>query len=380
MAVQLLKGKVKDPTSQSCLGMLQSSAQRGADMVRQVLSFARGADGQRVELQLRHVVRDLEKMLRHTLPKSIEIRLSVPRDLWPVRGDATQLYQVLMNLCLNARDAMPAGGHLTVRAQNDVLDEHYSRTNIEAKPGPYVVLAVNDTGTGIPEAVLEKIFDPFFTTKPQGKGTGLGLCTALGIVKNHGGFITTASNVGQGTEFSVYLPAIAATKAGDSLDLSPSMPLGRGERILVVDDDVSIRGITQATLEAHGYHVLAAGDGTEALALYAQHQREIKAVLMDMMMPIMDGPTTIHALRKVSASVPIIAVSGLAQDGKTSGLAGVGVNARLLKPYTAEKLLTTLREVLDQVDAQSAPLGVGNNARRPAPGSISEMPSLAGAL
>ncbi len=212
MAVELLKRKLTDPHSRSFLTTLQASAERGADMVKQVLAFARGGEGQRVALQLKHVIHDLEKMLSHTLPKSIDIQTSIPRDLWTISGDATQLHQVLMNLCVNARDAMPQGGQLTIAAENRSLDENYARMNPDAKPGPYLLLTVADTGMGIPAEVLDKISDPFFTTKALGKGTGLGLSTVVGIVKNHGGFINIYSEVGKGTQFSVYFPAIESAQ------------------------------------------------------------------------------------------------------------------------------------------------------------------------
>jgi PAS domain S-box-containing protein len=348
MAVELLKMKVTDTTSQSFLTTLQASAERGAEMVKQILSFARGTERQRVPLQVKRVVQDIEKMVQHTFPKSIELQTSIPTDLWPILADGTQLHQIMMNLCVNARDAMPHGGKLTITAENRSLDENYAQMNIEAKPGPYVMLTVTDTGTGIPADVLDKIFDPFFTTKELGKGTGLGLSTVAGIVKNHSGFLNVYSEVGKGTQFAAYLPAIPSAQTKEAGKGVSQLPLGEGELILVVDDEAGIRQITKATLEAHAYHVLTAQDGTEALALYAQHRGEVRAVIIDMMMPILDGPTTIRTLRKLDPHARIIAVSGLAANGKKVQADGLEVQRFLPKPFTAETLLTALSAVLTQ--------------------------------
>jgi PAS domain S-box-containing protein len=207
MGIGILKHQLAGSSHQSLLGVMETSAARGTDMVRRMLSFAHGQSEHPSSVALPSVVQDLEKMLRRTLPKRIDLQTVAPQDLWTVRGDPTQLYQVLLNLCLNARDAMPARGQLLVRLENRFLDEVQASRNPEARPGSYVVLSVTDTGTGIPASVRDRIFDPFFTTKEQGKGTGLGLSTSLGIVKAHNGFITVESEVGCGSCFSVYLPA-----------------------------------------------------------------------------------------------------------------------------------------------------------------------------
>ncbi len=210
-----MKRKFPDQESQELLHVISSSAQRGADMVRQVLSFARGVEGQRIEVQVSHLLDDMEKISRDTFPKNIVIKTSAPADLWTVFGDPTQLHQVLLNLCVNARDAMPDGGQLTISAENRELDAHYAGLNPESKPGPYVFLQVEDTGTGIPAEIIEKIFDPFFTTKEIGKGTGLGLSTSLAIVRSHGGFIRVTSEIGKGATFTVYLPAGTSRRRGN---------------------------------------------------------------------------------------------------------------------------------------------------------------------
>jgi PAS domain S-box-containing protein len=345
MSLEILKMRFPDPESEELLEIIRSSAQRGADMVRQVLSFARGVEGLRLDVQVKHLIRDIEKIARDTFLKHIEVRTSLPNDLWTVVGDATQLHQVLLNLCVNARDAMPEGGRLTISASNLTIDAHYAGLNAEARPGPYVFLQIEDTGTGIPPEMIEKIFDPFFTTKEVGKGTGLGLSTSMGIIKSHGGFIRVYSELRKGTKFRVYLPAQTGA-AAETVDQSAEMPRGHGELILVVDDESSVREITRQTLEAFGYRVVLASDGAEAVAIYASRQGEIAVLLTDMMMPGIDGPATIQVLRKMNPTLPIIAASGLSDDGQVARAMSLGVKHFLPKPYTAETLLKTLRAVL----------------------------------
>jgi len=346
MAVQMLQLRFADEESQRWLQLLHTNAERGAEMVKQVLSFARGIEGERIALQPKHLIKEIVKILRETLPKSIEIRFSIQDDLWPVAGDATQLHQVLMNLCVNARDAMPHGGRLLIGAENIHLDENYARMHLEAKPGRFVAVTVADTGMGIPAEVINKIFDPFFTTKAHGQGTGLGLSTALGIVKGHGGFVNVYSEVGKGTQFKLHLPAIAPAQAGQVEAEPPELPVGHGEWILVVDDEAAIREITKGTLETFGYRVLTASDGTEAIALFAQDKDKIKVVLTDMVMPYLDGPATIRALQKLDPQVRIIATSGLTANGKVVEATQAGVKIFLSKPYTADKLLKAIAEIL----------------------------------
>jgi len=346
MAVQMLQLKVTDDGAQEWLEILRANAERGADMVRQVLSFARGVEGERVALQPKHLIKDVVKILKDTLPKSVTLSYEVPNDLWMVSADATQIHQVLMNLCVNARDAMPQGGELVARAENVTLDENYARMHLEAEPGKFVMITVADTGTGMTQEVLSRIFEPFFTTKDVGKGTGLGLSTALTIVRSHGGFINVYSEPRKGTQFAVYLPAIETTPAERAERKFAEMPAGHGELVLVVDDEEAIRQITKGTLETFGYRVLTAGDGTEAVALYAQHRDEVAVVLTDMMMPFMDGPATIRALQKMNPHVRVVAASGLGGSEKAAEASALGVRLFLPKPYTAEKLLNALADVL----------------------------------
>lgn len=346
MAIDMLQLKATDEASRKWLKVLRTNAERGGNMVRQVLSFARGVEGERVALQPKHLIKEIVKILRETLPKSIEIAYHLPDDLWIISADATQVHQVLMNLCVNARDAMPDGGSISIRAENMLVDENYARMHIEAKVGRFVVITVTDTGPGMSPEIQSRIFEPFFTTKEMTKGTGLGLSTALTIVKSHGGFINLYSEVHQGSQFTLYFPALDESGTVEAAALQTDLPTGNGELILVVDDEESIREITRGTLEAFGYRVLTASDGTEALALYADRKNEIAVVLTDMVMPFMDGPATIRALQRMDPKVSIIAASGLPASQRAGDDLFEGISAFLNKPYTAEKLLKALAEVL----------------------------------
>jgi len=346
MAIDMLQLKATDESTKKWLEVLRSNAERGGDMVRQVLSFARGVEGERVALQPKHLIKEIVKILRETFPKSIEINYHLPDDLWIISADATQMHQVLMNLCVNARDAMPEGGSISIRAENLSVDENYARMHIEAKPGRFVLVTVSDSGPGMSPEIQSRIFEPFFTTKEMSKGTGLGLSTALTIVKSHGGFMNVYSEVNKGSQFALYLPALDAPEKTEASALQTVLPPGNGELILVVDDEESIREITRGTLETFGYRVLTANDGTEALALYVDHKDEIAVVLTDMMMPFMDGPATIRALRKINPAIRIVAASGLAAGHKPGEASLEGVSMFLSKPYTAEKLLKALADIL----------------------------------
>jgi two-component system sensor kinase len=348
MSVDLLKMDLPAAQRNALLAELEASAQRGADMVKQILSFARGIEGKRIPLQLRHIIAEIDKMLLRTLPKTIEISTAIPKDLWALPGDPTQLYQMVMNLCVNARDAMPQGGRLTIIAANAVLQEADCVGLPDAKPGPYVRLTVADTGTGIPPEIQEKIFDPFFTTKEYGKGTGLGLSTVLGIVKGHGGVITVFSEMGKGTQFQILLPAEESARVQATEQKASAPSAGHGELILVVDDEASIRHITKGNLEANGYRVLTAQDGSEGVALYAQHREEIQLVLTDIMMPRIDGVGLARTVHAMNPEARIIAGSGLAASVEAAEKSGTPFQAFLLKPYTADKLLKTVSEVLQR--------------------------------
>ena len=300
-------------------------------------------EGDRTILQLKHLILEIRQVIKETFPKSIEVDCETSRNLWTVSGDATQLHQVLMNLCVNARDAMPNGGILTISAENFLVDEHYAKMHIDAKIGSYIVATVADTGMGITHEVLDRIFEPFFTTKELGKGTGLGLSTVLGIVKSHGGFINVYSEVGKGSKFEVYLPAQETAETPEEKELE--LPHGSRELVLIVDDEPSIREITKTSLEAYNYKAITASDGIEAIALYAEYRDKISIVLTDMLMPSMDGITTIRTLHKINPNVKIIVISGLATSDKMNSAYDLGIKAFLSKPYTAKQLLETINTV-----------------------------------
>jgi CheY-like chemotaxis protein len=346
MAIELLKMEETNPKRLNVLTTIESSAKRGADMVRQVLSFARGVEGQKLEVHVVLLISEIEDIIRETFLKNIHIISNLPGDLWVVDGDSTQLQQVLLNLCVNARDAMPDGGTLTISASNQILDEGFVSLNLDSKVGPYVVIQVEDSGIGMSQEVMNRIFDPFFTTKDLGKGTGLGLSTTQAIIKSHGGFIRVYSEVGHGSKFWVYLPARAETASHNAVAPPTDLPQGKGELILVVDDEEAVRQITQHTLESFGYQVLLASDGAEATALYASHLQKIAVVLTDMMMPVMDGAAMIKELMRMNPQVRIIAASGLSANGMVARAAAAGVHHFLPKPYTTTTLLEALQDIL----------------------------------
>lgn len=348
MSASLLKMEEENEEKLESLSLIEACAERGAKMIKQVLSFARGVEGQRLPVSVNELILDAVKIIKDTFPKNIQVNPILPPNTWLVSGDATQLQQVLLNLCVNSRDAMPDGGRLTLEVSNIQLDGQYAAFHPEATPGPYVRVQIEDNGSGMSPEVAEKIFDPFFTTKELGKGTGLGLSTSLAIVKSHSGFLRCYSEPGSGTRFEIYLPALGTDSGQEDHLRSDEVRRGSGELILIIEDEFTVRQITQQTLEAFGYRVLLAEDGAEGIALYASHRQEISLVLTDMMMPIMDGPSTIRALRRIDPKIPIIAASGLDEHvGNLRFNRSCGVDHFLPKPYTAYALLTVVQEVLD---------------------------------
>lgn len=344
MGVGLLQANTTDPKDRKLIDIIEASAQRGSDLVRQILSFARGVDGARLAIDVAQIVREIEYVVASTFPKNIAFAGTVPPDTWQVSGDPTQLNQVLLNLCVNARDAMPRGGKLSIVVQNTEIDAQFAVLHRGVSPGRFVVIDVIDTGVGMTKEVAARVFEPFFTTKPRGAGTGLGLSTALGIVQSHQGFVDLQTALGRGTTIRVYLPALDGGRPGTHETGTPqALPRGRGELVIVVDDEATVLQITRQTLESFGYRVLAAEDGAHAIGLFAQQLHEVSVVLTDMMMPIMDGAALIAALRRLRPDLPIIAASGV----PVSDAALAGSIHLLAKPYTAEALLSLLRKILE---------------------------------
>jgi hypothetical protein len=348
MSAELLRLEFPD-TASRYLEIIQASTKRGADMVKQLLTFAKGIEGERLLLQPKHLLKEMEKLIQNTFLKEIELRTHYPKDLWTILGDATQLHQVLLNLCVNARDAMPGGGTLTLEGENQELDAVYASTVLEAKPGRYVVWRVKDTGTGIPPEVLERIFDPFFTTKGPDKGTGLGLSTTMGIVKSHGGFIQVYSTPGQGSTFAVYLPACGAG-ASDTVLLTKADTAfrGHGETILLVDDEESVRNMLRAILTNFNFRVLTAGDGADALLQVAEQQTELRVVITDLHMPNMDGLSFVRVIKGRLPGVGIIVVSGRMEEREENEFKQLGVHAVLQKPFTQAQLVEALKTVFQK--------------------------------
>ncbi len=346
MSVDMLQLNRPDPETARWLSMIRENAERGADLVRQVLTFARGMSGERIPVQLKHIIKEIVGVLRETLPRSIEVKFDIEPELWVISADPTQIHQVLMNICINARDAMPTGGSITIKASNVTVDENYARMNIDAEPGRYVLLTISDTGTGMGPEIISRIFDPFFTTKEIGKGTGLGLSTTLTIIKSHGGFLNVYSEIKRGSRFSVYLPSNDDSQ--HHVESQPEIQLlaGNGEMILIVDDEENIRLVAEATLQKYGYRTMLAVDGTDALASYAKYGDDISLVLTDMAMPYMDGTALIRALKKIDPEVRVVAMSGLASAEQSAELKEMNITDFLIKPYTAESLLNSVADVL----------------------------------
>jgi len=347
MSVQMLKEGVTDEEQLVSLQTLETCSERGANIIRQVLLFARGVEGQRILLNPKYLVQEIGRITRETFPRSIETQIRTPRETCMVLGDATQLHQVLMNLCVNARDAMPHGGLLTVELKKLQLDEAAIGIHPRAKPGAYVVIAVSDTGTGIALDLMDKIFDPFFTTKPLGHGTGLGLPTVLGIAEKHGGFVCVDSPPGQGATFRVFLPAAAVdgdTPGGDSFPAAPAK--GHGELVLVVDDEPAVRRIASTFLNRYGYRTLTAADGREGVALFEKQKGAVKLVVCDLMMPQMGGLEMIHELHRIQPGIRTITITGLGEENRVAEARAAGTDAVLSKPFTAEQLLRLVQELL----------------------------------
>jgi PAS domain S-box-containing protein len=350
MSAPLLRQHVTEPGALHVLDILEKSAERGSALVRHILGFAHGVGGEPRLTQVKHLLRDISDVVQASFPKSIVLEEELAPDLWPIQANPTQIHQILLNLAVNARDAMlPRGGTLRLRAENRILDEVTALAFEGARPGAFLVLEVGDTGSGIPPEVLARIWEPFFTTKGEGKGTGLGLSTVRGIAAAHRGFIALETKVGRGTTFRVFLPAEAPAQDADAEIVATQLLRGHGELILVVDDEVDVRSITTAILNQRGYRAISCGDGVEAIAAFTERSAEIKLVISDLNMPNLDGPALALILRRLRPDLKIVVMTGFGSASRhtsTDPFPAATIDARLQKPFTVEMLLTTVRDTL----------------------------------
>jgi two-component system, cell cycle sensor histidine kinase and response regulator CckA len=338
----------KDSTAdEGLLTVMEKSARHGAELVKQILAFARGTDAKKMPMDVGQILKEMGKVVEETFPRNIRCQLKLGQDLWPVSAVATQIYQVLMNLCINAKDAMPKGGQLTLAAQNAQVGPELATNYPAAKPGNYLCVSITDTGSGIPPAQLAKIFEPFFTTKPVGKGTGLGLSTSSDIIKSHGGFMVVSSKVDEGTEFKFYLPA-TVKEHPTILTEEPSLPSGHGECVLVVDDEATVVALAHTALENFGYRVKAASSACEAIARLDDNKKIVQLIIVDLNMPFMSSLTTTVALHKTRNHLKMIVTGGTEKDLSKDMCEQLRVDAFLPKPFTMEKLLKTIHDVLTE--------------------------------
>ncbi|MCC6713413.1 MAG: PAS domain S-box protein [Candidatus Dadabacteria bacterium] len=347
MSIGLLKSGKSEAANERTLDILEANARRGADLIRQVLSFARGIHSEKRTIIMKYLLDDIASIIHETFPRNIEVSLGAPADPWNISGNYTQMHQVALNICLNARDAMPEGGRLSLTAENVRRKGGPDDRMHGLPPGDYVLVRIEDTGCGIEPQVIDKIFDPFFTTKEPDKGTGLGLATAYGIVNEHGGAIHVESEPGKGSVFYVYLPAIGP-EGEESGDAGPEQDSigGRGETVLVVDDEKAILDITSSVLEEFGYDVLTAEDGRKALEIVDGGGKQVDAAIVDMMMPVMNGTQVVKALKERLPDLKIISVSGYQKEHELISVEDNLIDAFLPKPFSAETLLRTLSGVM----------------------------------
>ncbi|HQT91657.1 MAG TPA: PAS domain S-box protein, partial [Candidatus Kryptobacter bacterium] len=353
LAIEMLQRKHgSDEKTARLLSTLESTVKRGSEVVKQILALSRDAESHLQRLDPVNVIEDVRRMIEGTFPKNISNAMTVEKGTGLLLGDRMQIYQILANLCINARDTMRDGGKLSLSARNATVDEQYAGMTRGAKAGKFILFEVRDTGTGIMKEDIEKLFDPFLTISESGRGAGLGLAIAHGLVESHGGFIEIESEVYKGTTFKVYLPAAAPGEQNPQVAPEPKPGVGHEELILIVDDEMAIREITKSTLEAYGYKVLVASDGSEAVSLFATHRDEISLVVTDMAMPIMDGSATVSALRKIDPAVSVIVTTGYMDSSETHHMSET-VNAILKKPYSAAALMKVITEVLSTADSEA---------------------------
>jgi PAS domain S-box-containing protein len=346
MAMDLIRGRLHDPESQDLLQVVDANLRRATEFVRQILSFTFGGASGIAKVSLAEIIADIASFAKHAFPNDIQIQTDIPAGLSPVLANATQLKQVLLNLCVNARDAMPEGGVLSLTACNVDLDQEAAKRNPIVKAGRFVRISVSDTGSGIPQSVRDKIFEPFFTTKGPEKGTGLGLATVMGIVRGHGGFLLLESAEGRGTAFQIFIPAASSLSAApmELSSIATTELRGHGETILLVEDEPTVLKLMQRSLERAGYHVMTALDGQKGLDCFTENQEKIALVLTDMSMPGMGGAEMIRQLKKESPFVKVICTSGIAY---TNGhMDSLGLDKILAKPCDSKTMLEAIRDVL----------------------------------
>ena len=344
----LLDVKNEQP-GHSELTEIRAAARQAAELTRGLLTFSRRVEGELLRVDLNHELMPISKMLKRTIPKMISIQLNLAEDLRTVKADPGQLLQAVMNLAVNARDAMPDGGKIVIETANVHLDADYCKAHHASKPGDYVLLAISDTGCGMDKETREKIFDPFFTTKEIGKGTGLGLSVVYGIVKSHGGNIICYSEPGEGTTFKIYIPAVEQSREPRELDQSGGL-VGGTETILLVDDEDSVRMMAVELLQRFGYSVLTASNGREALEVFHKHAESIALVILDLIMPEMGGRECLRELLRIDPDVAVLIASGYGANGQIDGAMEEGAKASIRKPYEARQLLETVRSVLDETE------------------------------
>jgi len=344
----LLLRKDGDDDGQRELQQIVRAATRGAELTQQLLTFSRKIESELQPIDFNREVENVRLLLERTIPKMIEVEFRLAEDLKMVNADPGQVEQILVNLAVNGKDAMPDGGKLIVETANVILDQDYCKIHRVANPGNYVQLTVTDTGHGIDKMTIEHIFEPFYTTKETGKGTGLGLATVYGIVKSHNGHIVCYSEPDEGTTFKIYLPTIDSTEEARKAEEHMSAPEGGSETILLVDDEEPIRSLGTQILEEFGYTVLTAADGESALQLYSEEQKKIDLVILDLIMPGMGGKLCLLELLKINLEAKVTIASGYSPDGPTREILKNEAKGFISKPYDLRQMLKVVREVLDQ--------------------------------
>jgi len=333
----------------SRLQQIENSAMRASELTQQLLAFSRKVESKLRPVDLNLEVKQVEKLLKRTIPKMISIELHLQKNLQVVNADPAQVEQVMMNLGVNARDAMPEGGKLIIETENAFLDEHYCRTHPGAAVGQYVCLSMTDTGDGMDRETLDHIFEPFYTTKEVGKGTGLGLSMVYGIVKSHRGYIMCYSEPGAGSTFKIYLPAVEEERREQEAEPEREAQIEGGEEtILLVDDEELLRDIGKEILEQFGYAVVTAPDGETALKLYAERKQEISLVILDLMMPGMGGKQCLEQLLATASDTKVVIASGYSVNGPAKATLKAGAKGFIKKPFELKQMLKVVREVLDQ--------------------------------